>query len=157
VRATASVNVARSRLFTADIRHAASAARAAPDRPVLLEADFPWDYEPVESISRFLRAYGVTNPLAVRYTRIPGARYQPFEETLQDRFDTLMREGGVTFPTFQLGPLASVLAARPSGPNGPHCFTILLSGRSAGDCTCLEVRTGLAEGRQRDSCVGPPP
>jgi hypothetical protein len=144
-------NVARSRLFSGDIDGLAALAKAHPNWPVLIESDYPWDYEPVEAISKYLRRAGSDNPAAVQYTREPGTRPQPFETVLEDRFDLLMKQGGVTFPNFKLAPLAGVLADRP-GPG--QCIAVNLTGPVTGNCLCVTIRTSLPE-RRRSVCAPP--
>ena len=117
--------VAESSAFSRFIQQVATNASANQAVAIVIESDSAWDYEPIASYARFLRAYGVDNQL---FVRIRGYGAEDYEAGLGRRLTTelqaLSEKGGGEF-----SPLSELEAASGS------CLSVILDGQTLEPCT----------------------
>jgi hypothetical protein len=109
--------------------------KSQPESGLVIESFHVRDYEPVDSIGRFLRAYGVTNPLFLHINHHPGFARAPFEVTLAESMDKASMNGSAgpyLSRSEKFSPLREVSKVR-------SCFSVSLSevGSSRSDCNYL--------------------
>jgi hypothetical protein len=99
---------AATREFTARITAAASAAREAPDVPIVVMSGRPLDLEPIVSIGRFLRKLGVSNPRFLVLDWQSGrSQWSPLDAHLAPGLERVARESWLGYePEERLNPEA---------------------------------------------------
>jgi hypothetical protein len=114
-----------SNAFYSSFQSLVSTAQTHPQSSILIENHGIEEYEPVVSLARFLRAYGVNNPLFLRIGPYPYRVQDPLERDLAARLNRLQRRGGEGYsPSAQNhGPPGLIVTFRgraPATPGGIH-------------------------------------
>lgn len=130
--AAAARNIRTTTKFYNEMQAIVRAGKAAPQVPIIMEAHEPlsWAYEPLLSLSTYLKAFGANNPVSVRVHSQgapAGAMAEGFESGLM-----AMQRGDARF-----APLSQSLAAATDGA----CISVGVNGPPASGCTGFEVRT----------------
>jgi len=133
-------NIETSQAFFTDVQRLAQLAKAAPERPIIIEAGGPLAFEGIHSLQQFLTALGVQNTISVRYHRNEHAR-GPLLENLQQQ--AMKME---TARTSTLTPLAEAWEKRAGG-----CFSIGLYTRPDPACEGIQIINGLDPTAMRSS------
>jgi hypothetical protein len=118
--------VAMTTTFTRNIELAASYLNAHPSLPLVVVSHNVWDFEPVTSVESFLRAYGVTNPMAVRLADYSVASFpqdkSPLEYRLARELESWQSNGGDGLtPYAALDLAAGCVSLGMSGPPEERC------------------------------------
>jgi len=109
--------------MTGRIAQIARRLRAHPSHPVVItSSNISADYEFIFSYQRFLRGYGVSNPISVECTAVPQAPGSSGEK-LQQEIIAISKNGNENF--------------LPLAPEYPTCFLLKLSGESRFACKVL--------------------
>jgi hypothetical protein len=123
-------NIETTTKFYNELQSLVRAAKASPQFPIILEAHDPllWAYEPVFSLSTYLKTFGVNNPVSVR------VHSQATVTGLAEGFkkDMLAMQGGDE----RFAPLAESIDDAKSG-----CISVGINGPPASECGGFEVRT----------------
>jgi len=95
-----------------------------PSMPVILNTHSVWDGEPMDSITRFMRARGLTNPVAVRIVGYSPAQFAPgsMEKSLAEEIET------------PRGPLKEMRAVPIQSVSQTDCYSVGLSGPPLDTC-----------------------
>jgi hypothetical protein len=125
-------NIQRTNDFFHELESIVSVARASPQSPIILEAYEPWSWssEPVLSLSRYLTALGVRNPVSLRMhsgDHSSGA----LDDALERSMTVLQDRGDESFV-----PLAENVANMSKG-----CISIGINGPPVPACTGFAVKT----------------
>jgi hypothetical protein len=119
-------NIDTTTAFFSELQGAVRAAREAPDRPVILDAYGPIALEGVYSVRTYLRAYGVQNPIALRYHPNDAVK-DSFSANLQNHLSELASKGDAV-----LVPLDSALQSR-------QCVSVGLYGPPDTACMAYQI------------------
>jgi hypothetical protein len=128
--AAVQTNIKETNLFYGELQRLVVAAQQSPGTPIILEAFGPKAYEPVLSLPYFTRAFGVRNPISVRYhpdENSKGVLYDGLQRTLAD----LQKGGDGPFT-----PLQENLAHRAQG-----CLSVGIDGPPDSTCSGFQVRS----------------
>ncbi|MCP3464999.1 hypothetical protein [Bradyrhizobium sp. CCGUVB23] len=128
-------NIDSTNSFFHEVERVARAAQQAPVSPVVLDAHGPRAYEPVLSVMAYLRALGVHNAIAVRFTpeenTKDNALYSGLERTLVDIEHAATN--GFT-------PLTTALSDRSKG-----CLSVGLLGPPDNACTPFQINLQISD------------
>ncbi len=119
-------NIETTNAFFTELQGAVRAAKDSPDRAVILDAYGPVAYEGIYSVRSYLRAYGVQNPIALRFHpnhKLAG----PLFASLQRQMADLAAKGDAV-----LVPLNSVLQSR-------GCVSVGLYGPPDATCAGYQI------------------
>ncbi len=119
----------RSNTFSDQIDSISNLSKANPGFAIVLEAGAPFDYEPIVSYARFLRADGVSNPIYVRWTGPDPASYSNL------LFTNLVTQiqGWSQVKSEMFDPLSSL------NPNPVNCISIRMNGHPFNQCRQFEA------------------
>jgi hypothetical protein len=113
--------------FTDRIEQISSLLKQNPNDALVLESGGVWDYEPVFSYERFLRAYGVENPIFLRiHNYSPEAVTAGLEQSLAVQLVDISSNGSSLFQ-----PLSRLEKYK------NHCFSLNLSGSFKTECQAV--------------------
>jgi len=126
MRAGARENAARTQAFTRHIEMLRDMAAACPAVPIVMESFSIYDSEPVLSISYFLRAYGVENPLMVR---LHGVRADDYPAGSGDRSLAGMLESAS-----HRGGWGNTVPLANADTLEKGCLSLFLSGTAETEC-----------------------
>jgi hypothetical protein len=123
LRAASVANVIATQAFSQKMDTLVHLLKSQPESGLVIESFHVRDYEPVGSIGRFLRAYGVKNPLFLHINDHPRFARAPFELTLAESMDKASMNGssGVYLSRSEkFSPLSDVSKVK-------DCYSISLS------------------------------
>jgi hypothetical protein len=114
-----------SNAFHTSFQGLVTEARMRPQASLVVENQGLEEYEPVVSLARFLRAYGVLNPLYLTVCSYPYQEQDPLARDLIARLNALQRLGGEGYSPSALnqGPPGLIVTFRgrpPVTPGGTH-------------------------------------
>jgi len=117
-------NVSKTTIFTNRLDKIVTLLKQNPEKALVLESGIVWDYEPIFSYERFLRAYGVENPLFVRiHGYSPETETSDLEEQLASTLLNISNQGNALFqPLSHLSDYQN------------QCFSLDLSGTFDTEC-----------------------
>ena len=124
-------NIETTNAFFSELQGAVRAARESPDRPVILDAYGPMAYEGIYSLRSYLRAFGVRNPIALRFhpdDKLKGALFASLQRQMSD----LATKGDAV-----LIPLDSALQSR-------QCVSVGLYGPPDSTCMAYQINGSQA-------------
>ena len=96
LRQACATNADTSKAWSGQIDAVAERVSREPERPIVLVTHNSWDYEFLFSAQRFLRARGVTNPLALDVQAVQGGESRIARRLLQE-LRALQTQGGKGF------------------------------------------------------------
>jgi hypothetical protein len=125
-------NIETTNAFFTEVQRLAKAAKAAPGRPIIIEAGGPIAYEGVHALPQFLTALGVVNTISVRY--------HPDDQPRGAHLEGLQRHlaGLESARSDTLTPLAEALGKHAAG-----CLSVGLYTRPDAACTGFQISNGL--------------
>jgi hypothetical protein len=117
---------AATRDFTFRITAAASAARAAPDVPIVVMSGRPLDIEPILSVERFLRKLNVSNRRFLVLDWQSGrSQWSPLDAHLAPGLERVAHEGWLGYePEVRLDPEAPCFSIGLSREPGQNCRSL---------------------------------
>jgi hypothetical protein len=114
--------------FSNQINSISLLSKANPHIAIVLEAGAPFDYEPIISYSRFLHAYGVSNPIYVRWSGSALSSYSELQlSTLVSQIQEWSQSKSELFD-----PLSDLSS------NPVNCISIRLNGNPLNQCLQFE-------------------
>jgi hypothetical protein len=125
-------NIVSTRAFSQTIRLASEAARAEPSFPIILDAHGPWTYEPIDSVARYLRHYGATNDIALRYHEGRPAAEGVFKAPSEDELKGWETQGR---PVTGLPPKPMLVPLSHVSSRGSNCISIGINGPPNYECS----------------------
>lgn len=113
-------NVQATVAFQGELKKVISETKIHPGYPVVFASYWPMDYEPLISVSTYLRYYGTTNDLMVKtfYDSIPLADGLPVVKWVADENEKFEKNGGGSFVPYDIA-------------EGKKCFFVDFSGTTA--------------------------
>lgn len=99
IRLRAIVNKNQTLTFEQTLNPLISKLKSNPDKTLVMVSDYYLDYEPIVSISRFLRAKGVSNTIALDYRIVETDPQNSLKLELEDEL-IKVREGGAVTEVF---------------------------------------------------------
>jgi hypothetical protein len=99
IREHAAETVRTTTAFDTHLTTVADTLREHPTAPLVMTSDYYLDFEPIVSVSRYLRARGVTNPFMLDY-RAPESLTDSLQHDLVPQL-TAVSEKGATSPIFE--------------------------------------------------------
>lgn len=129
-RAASLRQVDDTRSFSGKMRAVTEYLRSHPESTLVLGSHSPWDHEPIFSIDRYVRAAGITNPIAVKLAAYGAGSFDasaaPLEHDLARQLEVL-EQTGVTDISPDFVPFSRA-------GTGKACFSLGLSGPPVESC-----------------------
>ena len=89
-------NVGRTVDFTTKIDQIVQYCKDNPNQPIIYESYSAWDYEPIVSVDRFLKAHGVANTIYLNMKSYTNENYDGgLERKLADELSSVSINGGI--------------------------------------------------------------
>lgn len=117
-------NAQRTQAYTTKVKSISDKLNQDPNKLLIIESGNPWDYEVIYAYNKFLRAFGVTNKMALKLNNYSEGSVNPgIEQDLTSQMTLWSEKGSADFIPF------------PDDPK--HCYSLPLSTVTSTSCEKL--------------------